>query len=164
MRKDLFLCSIPLFVLAACTAKVDDAGGNGSDNVHVAMSGGDNKVSIDVPGFAAKVSVPDIDLGSHMDLDGIRVAPRTKVGTVDVTGQDDAGAREGGKVRVGFTNPDAPAVILDHYARSAAGAGYGEIVRTATSVTARKGQKSFAVTVSPQGAGSAGAIIIAGRD
>ena len=167
MRKSLILCSIPFLALAACHASVDvsDADENESaGNVHVATNGGKDTVSVDVPGFSAKVSMPNLNLGSHLDLDGIKVAPNTKVGTVDVTAHDNGGDNDNGKVSIGFTNTDAPATVIGHYAKATLDAGYGDVARTATSLSARKGEKTFSVNVSPQGTGSQGTILIAGKD
>lgn len=164
MRK-LLLCTLPLIALAAChsSIKLSDADDNASDdNVHIAMNE-DNKVSVDVPGFSAKLAMPNINLGGHLDLDGIKVAPDTKVATMDVTAHDNAD-KDDGKVRIGFTNPSPPAAVIDHYAQAAKDAGYGAITQTPTALTARKDQKTFSVTASPQGAGSRGTIVIAGKD
>ena len=64
MRTRLILCTLPLAALAACHADVnvsDSDNGQDGDNVHIAMA--DNKdggsgVSVNVPGFDAKVSRP----------------------------------------------------------------------------------------------------------
>ncbi|WP_116091922.1 hypothetical protein [Sphingomonas crusticola] len=168
MRK-ILICTFPLLALAACNSSVklsDAEGGDGNasdSNVHIAMNEG-NKVSVDVPGFSAKLALPSMNLGGHLDLDGIKVAPNTKVTTLDVTAHDDAGNQDDGKVNIRFTNPAPAAAVIDHYARATADAGYGDIARTPTSLTARKEQKTFAVNVSPQGTGSQGTILIAGKD
>jgi hypothetical protein len=165
MRK-ILVCTFPLLALAAChsSVKLSDSDDNTSDgNVHIAMNE-DNKVSVDVPGFSAKVSMPNMNLGGHLDLDGIKVAPDTKVSTMDVTAHDNDGDKDDGKVRIGFTNPSTPAVVIGHYAQAAKDAGYGDIAQTPTALTARKEQKTFSLTVSPQGAGSQGTIVIAGKD
>lgn len=170
MRKHLILSSIPFLALAACHGKVDigDADGNGSDgNVHIAMgdaAGGNGSVSIDTPGFKANVSLPGIDIGSHVDLDGIKLAPGTKVGGMNVDAKDNGGDGDSGTVQMHFTNPQGPGAVLDHYAKSAADAGYGEIARTGASLTAKKDRKSFAVEVSPDGSGSRGTITVTGKD
>ncbi|HWI86856.1 MAG TPA: hypothetical protein VNT42_11115 [Sphingomonas sp.] len=169
MRKHPIFCAIPLLMLAACHANVDVGDGNAeAGNVHVAVAEageGSNKVSVNVPGFNANVSLPNLNLGSHIDLDGIKMAPNSKVGSFDVNARDDGdGAdKDEGTVRLGFTNPGAPAALIDHYARSAADAGYGNITRTATSMSATKTGKSFTVEIAPEGSGSRGTITIAGK-
>jgi hypothetical protein len=54
--------------------------------------------------------------------------------------------------------------VIDHYAKSAVDAGYGEVARTAGSLSAKKEDKSFALAISPDGAGSKGTITIMGKD
>ena len=171
MRIRPILCVLSLASLAACHANVDvgDAGNaQDGDNVHIAMQ--DNKdggsaVSVKVPGFNANVSLPDINLAGHVDLDGIKLAPNTHVSGLNVD------ARDGGKtdnsqgvVRLAFTDSDAPATVIDHYARSAADAGYGDLARTGTSFSAKKDDKSFAMEIAPDGKGSKGTITITGKD
>lgn len=170
MRKRLILISLPLLALAACHGKIDigDADGNDSEaNVHIAMgdaAGGNGSVAIDAPGFKANVSLPDINIGGHVDLDGIKLAPGTKVSGMNVDARDNGGDGDSGVVRMRFTDPQAPSAILDHYAKSAVDAGYGDVTRTGTSLTARKGEKTFSVETAPEGGGSRGTITITGKD
>jgi len=170
MRIRLILSALALTGLAACHADVDvnDAGnGQDGDNVHIAMQDkeGGSAVSVKVPGFNANVSLPNIDLAGHIDLDGIKLAPNTHVSGLNVDardgGKDDNGE---GVVRMAFTDSDAPAVVIDHYARSAADAGYGDLARTGTSFSARKDDKSFALEIAPDGKGSKGTITVMGKD
>jgi len=165
------ILALPLLALAACHARVDmsDADENASGgNVHIAMgdaAGGASGVSVKAPGFSANVSLPNINLSGHLDLDGIKLAPDTKVGSFDINAED-KGARDkddSGTVRVGYTSPHDPASVIDHYARSAADAGYGDIVKRSSSLSARKAEKTFTVNVAPEGTGSRGTITIAGK-
>jgi hypothetical protein len=170
MRIRLILCTLPLAALAACHADVDmsDAGNSqDGDNVHIAMQ--DNKdggsgVSVKVPGFNANVSLPNIDLAGHVDLDGIKLAPNSHVSGINVDAQDGKNGNGQGTVHMSFTNTDGPGTVLDHYARSAADAGYGAIARTDNSLSAKKDDKTFAVEIGPDGSGSKGTIIITGKD
>ena len=170
MRARLILCTLPLAVLAACHAKVDmsDIGNDqDGDNVHIAMK--DNKdggsgVSVDVPGFNASVSLPNINLAGHMDLDGIKLAPNSHVSGLNVDAKNGHDGNGEGTVHMAFTNTDGPGAVIDHYAKSAADAGYGDIVRTSSSLSARKDDKTFAVEVAPDGNGSKGTITITGKD
>jgi hypothetical protein len=171
MRLRLILCTLPLLGLAACHADVnvsDLGNGQDGDNVHIAMA--DNKdggsgVSVNVPGFDAKVSLPNINLAGHVDLDGIKLAPNSHVNGLNVDAQGtDKGGDGQGVVRMSFTNTDAPATVLDHYARSAADAGYGAIARTDGSLSAKKDDKTFALAIGPDGTGSKGTITITGKD
>ena len=170
MRTRLILCSLPLFALAACHADVDvsDSGnGQDGDNVHIAMQDkkdGGSAVSVNVPGFNANVSLPSINLAGHMDLDGIKLAPNTHVSGLNVDAQDGKNDNGQGVVRMAFTDTDGPTTVIDHYARSAADAGYGAIARTGSSLSARKDDKTFAVEIAPDGNGSKGTISITGKD
>lgn len=166
MRSAL-LASAALLVLSACHASVnvgDDTKDEGG-NVHLAMGDGKdkNQVSLEIPGLSAKVSLPDMHLGSHMDMDGIKLAPDSDVKTVDVQG-DDKGAKEEGRVHMEFTNKSTPASLIDYYKQAASEAGYSDVTATATGVSAIKGQKQFALSVAPDGAGSRGTITLRGRD
>jgi len=170
MRKGLILGLIPLLALGACHAKVDfsDQDSNTSEgNVHIAMgdaAGGTGNVSVDAPGFKASVSLPSINLSGNIDLDGIKIAPNTKISGMNVDAQDKGGDDKGsGTVRLTFTNPAPPTAVIDHYARSAADAGYGQISRSGSSMAARKGDKSFALDIVPDGSGSRGTIVLSGK-
>lgn len=171
MRTRLILCTLPLLALAACHAKVDMSGsdnGQEGDNVHIGMQdekGGGSDVSVNAPGFNASVTLPSINLAGHVDLDGIKLAPNSKVSGLNVDAKDHGANGNGeGTVRMSFTNTDGPATVLDHYARSAADAGYGAIARTGTSLSAKKDDKTFAVEIGPDGTGSTGTITITGKD
>lgn len=165
MRSAL-LASAALLLLSACHASVnvsDDKDGGG--NLHLSMGDGKGKdqVSLEVPGLSAKVSLPDMDLGSHMDMDGIKLAPDSDVKTIDVQG-DDKSASDEGRVHMQFTNKGTPAALIDYYKRAAADAGYSDVAATATGLTANKGQKQFALSVAPDGSGSRGTITIRGGE
>jgi len=170
MRTRLFLCTLPLASLAACHGNVDIGDGNSQDgdNVHIAMQDkkdGGSAVAVNVPGFKANVSLPDINLAGHVDLDRIKLAPNTHVSGLNVDAQDGGKDDNGqGVVRMTFTNSDGPAAVIDHYARSAADAGYSDLVRTGSSLSAKKDDKTFAVEIAPDGSGSKGTITITGKD
>jgi len=171
MRTRLILCTLSLAGLAACHAKVDvSETGNSQDgdNVHIAMQNkkdGGSAVAVNVPGFNANISLPSVNLAGHMDLDGITLAPNTHVSGLNVDAQDGGKDDNGqGVVRMNFTNSEGPAAVIDHYARSAIDAGYGGLVRTGTSLSAKKDDKTFAVEIAPDGNGSKGTITITGKD
>jgi hypothetical protein len=171
MRKTL-LCTLPLLALAACHVDVNDADANGSDgNVHIAMgddaggnsSAGTNKISINVPGFNANVSLPEINLGGHLDMEGIKVAPDTRVTGFDAFANDKDGDKKG-SAKIAFTNPRAPGALVDYYKGAVADAGFGDIVAGADTLTAKKGDKSFTLAASADGSGSKGTITMVGND
>ena len=164
------LLAAPLLALSACHGShvnwsSDDT--DRGDNVHIAIAGsdGNNQVALNIPGLNAKLALPGLKLGDHLDLNGITLAPNTKVGGVDIVAHDHAaGAGSDGHVRIAFTNPDAPAALVAYYRSAASAAGYEAIVANAGAVTAHKGGKQFALAVQPQGAGSTGQITLTGND
>lgn len=160
-----------LLLLAACHAGASWSGKDDKDkSVHIAMNGGDgdDHVSLDIPGFDAKLALPNVDLGKHMDLDGIKLAPDTAVHDIDVSGHDgDDGEgkdKAGGGVRISFTNPRPPAALADYYRRSAADAGYGAITGSGGALVAAKRGKRFTLTAAPRGSGTTGTIMMSGSD
>ena len=89
----------------------------------------------------------------------------TRIGGMNVDAQDKGGDGDSsGTVRMSFTNKQPPAPVIDHYAKSAVDAGYGDIARTESSLSASKDDKSFVLAISPDGTGSKGTITISGKD
>lgn len=170
------LLLLPLIALAACQfeAKVDpkqDADVNEAA-VDIRLTGdgnaavGDDRVSIDAPGFKASLKVPGLEMGGDaMDIDGLKLYPGSTVTGVDVQGDRPDG--KGGQVRMGLRSGDAPDRVMAYYRRAAAEAGYtvapptradGETVLAAT-----KGpDKDIRIALRPEGAGSVGSILITG--
>jgi hypothetical protein len=155
-----------LLLLSACDASVKVGDDTTGDNVHIAMNGdkGKNHVSLNVPGFSANVSLPGLNLGENVDLDGIKLAPDSHVKQVDVVGSDKDNAAGDGHVRLEFTNPGAPAAMIDYYRRAATEAGFDRVAATTQGVAATKGTKQFALSVTPDGAGTNGVIVMKGND
>jgi hypothetical protein len=114
-----------------------------------------------VPGLSADVTLPGINLGGHIDMDGIALAPDTDVRTVDVRGDDGAGDD---RVKLDFTNPGSPTSLIEYYRKAARDAGYTAVAATATGVSAAKGKKQFALSVAPEAKGSRGRIVMSGAD
>lgn len=163
MRASLIL--LPVAALAACNVTRHDAAGGEGGNVHVAIGDGagtSQQVSITTSGFDANLTLPNLDLGSHMQLEGLKIAPDTKVTNVDVNGKD--GADGHGVVRVAFTNPTRPAALIDYYRQALTGAGYSIGAGNGSGLTATKAGKAFALSAVPQGAGSSGTITLAGDE
>jgi hypothetical protein len=163
MRRHFAICLVPL-ALAACDVQTNDSDG---DNVHVSLSskdsgGGPNRVSINVPGFNANVNLPGLNLGGHMDLDGVKLAPSTSVKNMDVQG-DDNDSDGHGTVKIAFTNPDSVDKLLDYYRKALTDASFKiDSDGGAAGIKASKDTKNFALTLGPDGSGSKGMITIAG--
>lgn len=157
-----------LILLAGCHGSASWGGAESRDKaVHVAMddSGGGDHLSVTIPGFDAKVALPMLDLGRHVDLDGIKLAPDTRVRNIDIAGKEHDDRGDGhGQVLVTFTSPKAPPTLVDYYRRSAADAGYDGVKASAGALTATKNKKQFALAVSPDGQGSRGTITINGGE
>ena len=160
--------TVALLALSACHASVDvgNEAKEQGDNVHIAMRGGDSKdhVSIQVPGLSANVTLPGLNLAGHVNLDGITLEPATEVKTVDVQDHDDDAGDSGHRVTLDFTNPGAPASLIEYYRKAAGDAGYTAVAATATGVSAAKGKKKFALSVAPEAKGSRGRIVMSGAD
>jgi hypothetical protein len=172
MRPAIIL--LPL-ALAACDIHTTDDNG---DNVHVSFSSGNvsakvgdkdgrrgaDRLSVNIPGFNANLSLPGLKLGGAMDLDGVKMAPGTAVTSMDVNGKDGPGTEDHGTVRIAFTNPDPAGKLLDYYRSALTQAGFTLDAGDAGGLKARKQDKSFAVQLAPAGNGSQGTITILGDD
>ena len=158
----IIAAAIPLLALAACHDGASLSSNDDTDgNVHVAMNNvdGRNQLSVNVPGVDAKLTLPAFDLGKHVDLDGIRLAPQTIVKTIDVAGEG-----KDGHVRIAFTSPYQPTRLIGYYRDTATHAGYSATVNGTSGLDATKGDNRFALSVAPAGDGSSGAITISGDD
>lgn len=146
-------------LLAGCHP--DRPSGDHGKSVRIAADGEDGgdggHVVVEMPGVDAKIALPGLDLARHVDLDGIQLAPGTRVTTIDV---GDKGER--GRVLLAFTNPGAAPALLDQYRRSAERAGYRVTAFGPAALTAQKGAKRFALAVTAAGAGTRGTIGLGG--
>jgi hypothetical protein len=152
-----------LLTLAACHREVDwstDETARGND-VSISMREGDGRdqVAVRLPSLDTNMSVPNLQLGEHMDLNGMKLAPATRVRSFDVTGRNGEGT-----LRIGFFNPKGAPELIAYYRDAAAAAGYGDIRSGTATLKARKADADFALMVRPEGAGSGGTITIQGRD
>ena len=175
MRQRLLLPTMTLLIvpvlLAGCEMKIgkDDAkDGNrasvsvGEDgNVQISAADGAKGVSIDVPGFSAKVNVPGLELGGdNMDIDGMKLYPGTKLSTVNVNGGDESGV-----VDMKFASPGSPAAIADYYVNAAKENDFTDVASRKDGanmvVTAKKPDGDLVtIALAPAGTGSNGQIKI----
>ena len=120
MRKAVLGLSVPLLLLGACEMKVgkDEGAKDGASveisadgNVAIAAKDGAEGVSVSVPGFEGKVKIPGMELGGdHMDIDGMKLYPGSKLSGIDVTDQSGAGD---GVVSVGSPAGSVDGVVVE---------------------------------------------------
>ena len=176
MRKAVLGLSVPLLLLGACEMKVgkdEEAKDTASvkisadGNVAIAAKDGAEGVSVSVPGFEGKVKIPGMELGGdHMDIDGMKLYPGSKLSAIDVTDQSGAGD---GVVQMRFTSPADPGKVAAYYAAAAPGADFRDVAvkqaGAASTVTATKGDGDhLTITINPAAGGSAGTILIRDAD
>jgi hypothetical protein len=143
----------------------DDSAGNG------AAGNGAKTVSIDVPGFSAKVSVPDLDVGGKdTDIDGLRFYPGTKIDSVNINGHagDGSGGESKGVVNMGFASPATPDALIGYYRDEAKRSGWTEVPppaghQFAATKPDEHGQpKQLVIDLAAAGSGSTGTFRISG--
>jgi len=116
MRASLFALAAPLALLAGCGG--DDKGTSisitGNDNegkpAAASIDGESGKVKIDVPGFAANITLPKIQLDAdNFDIGGVKLYPGSTVTAMNI----DAGKKAGNAdtVRISFDSPADPATV-----------------------------------------------------
>jgi hypothetical protein len=171
-----FLLFCPLMVgLPACHAEVKGDNGAaasisiGNDADHGDGSGNGQSVSINVPGFSGKMTVPGLNLGDDAKIDDMPFFPGTKVTGINVTGEsgDGSGGRGKGHVDMAFTAPGNVDALAGWYRDQAqqhgwtvvppAGGNQFEATKDKADGTSR-----FAVQMAPQGTGSAGHFLVSG--
>ncbi|WP_174273486.1 hypothetical protein [Sphingomonas bacterium] len=171
MRVFLPLMLAPMLLIAGCDVHSNADTKSGND-VHISMTKddkGSGRMSLNIPGFDAKVSIPGFMMNGHMDIDGMKLAPDTQIRTVDVLGKDkdiDKGKAgdDHGSVHLTFTNPKDPAAVLAYYRQAAADAGYTiSPISGDGGLAATKADKKFALAISPESGGSRGSIDITGE-
>lgn len=162
---------LPALLLAACngaddrTAAPDNAADGiqiaiGGDNEGVRIAGGD-EIAIDVPGFQAKLKIPDIDLDpAKLNLNGIGLYPGSDVTAVRAGG--DAGA-DGGGATIAFRSAATPDTLIDYYASAAEAEGYA-VTRSAgnAGLSAVKADDRIALALKPAADGTTGEIRVGG--
>jgi hypothetical protein len=114
MRASLLALAAPLALLAGCGG--DDKGtsisitGNDNEGKHVTTSvdGNSGKVKIDVPGFAANITLPKIQLDAdNFDIGGVKLYPGSTVTAMNI----DAGKKG--------QNADTVSIVFDSPADAA---------------------------------------------
>jgi hypothetical protein len=139
--------------LAACGSHDEDGttialnAQDADSNVTAAMNGETGEVSLDLPGFSAKVDLPKIQLDAEdFDLNGVHLYPGSKITTMNINGKD-----ENSQVRIGFESPAAPETVRDWFAPKLKDAGFTlHTEGTGLAGTTEEG-KPFTMTLSPAG-------------
>jgi hypothetical protein len=170
--------------LAGCSLKThgdngEDASitiGNGADGTALSAGNGQQSVSIKVPGFSAKVDVPDLDIGGDTKIENMPLFPGTKVNGVNISAHDgdgDGDAHGGdnarGNVTMAFTAPADAARVIAWYREQAGKHGWDVVPATGENqfeATRREDGKDptrFALQVASAAGGSSGRFIVSGR-
>jgi hypothetical protein len=159
----ILAAAVGTLLLVACKSRTEREPGAVAQAVPAA---GDVVVekglAIDTPAFAGRVNIPGLSIGGEdMDLDGMKLPPGSSVTGIKVdapeTGKD--------QVRIAFTSTGAAAAVADHFRAQAKAAGYTLAPGAALDVRgARPDGESFALTVTPAGAGATGALLLLDKD
>jgi len=153
-------------------ASITIGGGNGADGTTASTGNGQQSVSIKVPGFSAKVNVPDLDIGGDTKIEDMPLFPGTKVNGVNISAHDGDGDGEGdskGDVTMAFTAPADTGAVIAWYKDQAGKHGWDVMPATGENqfeATKREDGKSpthFALQVASATGGSSGRFIVTGR-
>ena len=177
------LAAAPLLIgallVSACSVHTHDSTDNADASITIGNTtdgnGGGNgtqSVSINVPGFSAKLNVPDLDLGGDTTkIDDLLIFPGTKVNGVKIMGQasDGSGGDSKGNVEMGFSAPGDPAKIIAWYRGQAQQQGWtivppsGANQFQATKQESGHGTTQFALQVAQSAGGSNGHFFVTGH-
>lgn len=160
-------------LLAGCDVRAHDEGGNTTASISFGNStdaagadaNGAHTVSVDVPGFSAKVKVPDMSFGSDTThIDNLKIFPGTSIHGVNVRG--DAGGE--GDVDMAFTAPADTGKVLAWYRDQAQKEGWTILPATGAnqfeaSHDDEKGRPTrLAIRIGGEGSGSSGHLLVTG--
>ena len=110
MRASLLALAAPLALLVGCGG--DDTGtsisikGNDSEGkpATASLDGGSGEVKIDVPGFAANIRLPKVQLDAgNFDIGGVKLYPGSKVTSMNIDAAKKRGT--GDSVTIAFDSP-----------------------------------------------------------
>ncbi len=169
----LVLAIVPVLALVGCGNDANDTKTtvtkDGVTTTTVTTSDADSIVSglkIDTDKFKANLDIPGISFGGdHLDMDGMKLYPGSTVNGVNVHATDKPGAKNGGVV-IGFTSPAAPAVVAQHMAEQARGAGFTLTRNTTAQISGTKldddGTNYFDVTLAAKRDKTVGQLTVTG--
>lgn len=168
-------------LLSGCSVHTHDSSGNSDASITIGNTSdgnggtggnGTQSVSIDVPGFSAKVNVPNLDLGTDTTkIDDMQIFPGTRINGVKITGQasDGSGGDSRGNVEMGFSAPADPTRLVAWYHDQAQKQGWtivppaGANQFQATKQESGHGTTQFALQVASAVGGSNGHFFVTGR-
>jgi hypothetical protein len=175
IRTPLLVSVAPLFLLTACGSSNDD-GKRGADisvdaktesgsSVAIKADGATGKVSVDVPGFNANVTLPKMMLeNGDFDIDGVKLYPGSHVKSVNVNA-DSSGKDKKAAVKIGFTSPAEIEKVRAWFAKGFAHEGVKATATPTGFAGTTDDDGSFTVTLTPEGAGATtGVVDILGGD
>lgn len=161
-RRTAFAITLPVLLLAACGKGGD---GKGTDisikdengNV-VAAADGDGKVSLDVPGFSASVSMPKLEMPAEsLDMDGVKLYPGSKISGMNIR---DGGDKAKDHVDIHFTAPAAPEKVRDYFLNAFNGKG-AALAATPSGLSGKtKNGDDLSIDLKAVGKGAEGKIVI----
>lgn len=172
MRTAAIGLAMAALALAGCELKVgkekkdDDSASisiGAQDDVSLSRANGSEGVSIDVPGFGAKINVPGMEIGdTDMEISGMTLYPGTRFTAIAVS---DKTGKDNGLVDMRFTSPGMPDQIVAHYAAAARGKGFSDIKTTHAGGKATFSAKEpdgdrVTIEADPAKSGSAGRILL----
>jgi hypothetical protein len=135
------------------------------DTAHASNSA--SALSIDANDFKANLEIPGLAFGGeHMDLDGMKLYPGSKVTGMHVHATD-RGSDQRGEVVMNYTSPATPTVVAPYIADQARKAGFTLTSNTTALVGGSKREhdktSEFNITFAPDGDATVGALTISGN-
>ena len=161
----------PMMLLAACgqgeakkdTPEISINAGDGKGGVQITSNkDGSGRVRIGGEGVDIDMKIPDfvdLDVEGDFDIDGVKLYPGSKVGSVNVNAGE-TGGKDKARVEMGFTSPAAPAKAADWMAAEFAKKGV-KITRTGDTLAGTdKDGDAFTIDFAPDGATAKGKVLI----
>ncbi|PXA84905.1 hypothetical protein DMC47_38640 [Nostoc sp. 3335mG] len=150
-------------------ASITIGGGNATDD-GASAGNGQQSVAINVPGFSAKVNVPDLDIGGDTKIEDMPLFPGTKVNGVNISAHDGSdGGESKGDVTMAFTAPADTAKVIAWYREQAGKHGWDVVPATgenqfeATKQEDGHAPTHFALQIASATGGSSGRFIVTGK-
>lgn len=142
---------------------INATSGKGED-VRITADGDTGKVSVNLPGFDANVTLPKVMLkDSNFDIDGVKLYPGAHVTSVNIQG-DKSGTGDGNHVQIIYSAPADPKPVRDWFAKAFADKSISTTVAGESLSGKTRDGTPFAMTFAPGKAGTTtGTIVIDDR-